>query len=367
MSFDFEKFANAIENGLKGNCVGYAFVVSYKDNWKVKRAGGYARTLINTPPLEMSTNVQFHTASVSKAITAVALLKVLNQRQDVSLDSLFYKFLPSHWRIHQSLKYKDNDKKINFQRLLTHKSGFRFDGGLDYHALKKDMAAGVNESNIGNNNDKNGYQGENFAIMRLLIPKLAGYSISQNEDGGPGIDILQAAEYADYYMDYVQKHLFEKAGLPLLKCKAEVMKTGMCYHFPHNNKPGTDFGNQTLVCGSKGWVMSAAELAKFFRTVHYTEAILPTWLSDKMKDELLGYGQKGETAESVGFYCKNGKFPRSQNDGELNTLIIGYANHVQVALIINSELTGNKGMVEIINAAHDEAYKMKKNNVDDLK
>ncbi len=50
MSFDFEKFANTIEKGLKGNCVGYAFVVSYKDNWKIKRAGGQARTLINELP-----------------------------------------------------------------------------------------------------------------------------------------------------------------------------------------------------------------------------------------------------------------------------------------------------------------------------
>lgn len=356
MSFDFEKFANTIESGIKGNCVGYAFVVSYKDNWKVKRAGGNARTLINTPPLEMNTNVQFHSASVSKAITAVALLKLLNEREDVSLGSPFHTFLPSHWQIHQTIH------SITFQQLLNHTSGFRFSGGLDYDALKKDMAAGVNAANIGDYD----YQGENFAIMRLLIPRLAKYSISQNEQGGPGIDILQAAEYADYYMDYVQKHLFEKAGLPLLKCKAEVMKTGMCYHFPHNNKPGTDFGNQTLVCGSKGWVMSAAELARFFRTVHYTEAILPTWLSNKMKTGLLGYDQKGETAEAVGFYWKNGKFPGSQNAGELNTLIIGYANHVQVALIINSELAGNKGMVEIINAAHDEAYKMIKVNAGDL-
>jgi CubicO group peptidase (beta-lactamase class C family) len=356
MSFDFEKFANTIENGIKGNCVGYAFVISYKDSWKVKRAGGQARTLINTPPLDMSTNVQFHTASVSKAITAVALLKVLYQREDVILDSPFHTFLPNHWQVHKSLH------SITFQQLLTHKSGFRFDRGLDYDALKKDMAAGVNELNIGHYD----YQGENFAIMRLLIPELAKYPISKNGHGGPGIDILQGAEYATYYMKYVQKELFAKAGLPELNCKAEAFKTGMCYHFPHNNKAGTDFGNQTLVCGSKGWVMSAAELAKFFRTVHHTEDILPTWLSNKMKNLLLGYDQNGETSEAVGFYWKNGKFPGSQNAGELNTLIIGYANHVQVALIINSELAGNKEMVEIINSAHDEAYKMIKVNASDL-
>jgi hypothetical protein len=39
---------------------------------------------------------------------------------------------------------------------------------------------------------------------------------------------------------------------------------------------------------------------------------------------------------------------------------------VQVALIINSELVGNKEMVEIIIAAQDEAYKMIKVNAGDF-
>lgn len=356
MSFDFEKFADKIENGLKGNCQAYAFVVSYKDNWKVKRAGGMARTMYNVPPLDMSTNVRFHLASVSKAITAVALLKILYKRDDVSLGSFFHTYLPAHWQVHKSLR------EITFQQLLTHRSGFRFSGGLDYAALKKDMAAGVKISDNGNNDDDNAYQGENFAIMRLLIPTLAGYPIAQNENGGPELDILQAAAYTSYYIEYIQKELFEKAGLPQLSCKAEAFTTGMCYHFPYDNKPGTDFGNQTLVVGSKGWVLSSAELAKLFRIVHHTEKILPTWLSNKMKNELLGYDANGSTSEGVDFYWKNGKFPGSQNAGELNTLIIGYENDVQVALIINSELANTKGMVGIINDAHDNAYKKIKVN-----
>jgi CubicO group peptidase (beta-lactamase class C family) len=351
MSFDFEKFADSIEKGLKGNCVGYAFVVSYKENWKVKRAGGKARTPFNIPPLDMSTNVRFNLASVSKAITAVAMLKILYDRQDVSLGSFFHTHLPAHWQVHQSLR------EISFEQLLTHRSGFRFKGGLEYAALKKDMAAGVDVSDIGNDDDDAAYQGENFAIMRLLIPALAGYPIPQDSKGGSALEVLQAAAYAGYYIDYVQKELFAKASLPNLTCEAEAFTTGMCYHFPHNNKPGTDFGNNTLVAGSKGWVMSAAELAKLFRIVHHTENILPAWLSNKMKNKLLGYDSNGSTSEGVDFYWKNGKYPGSQNAGELNSLIIGYDNDVQVALIINSELANSKGMVGIINEAHDEAYK----------
>ncbi|MEO7308517.1 MAG: serine hydrolase [Ferruginibacter sp.] len=352
MSFDFEIFADTIEKGLKGNCVAYAFVVSYQDNWKVKRSGGMARTAFNVPPLEMSTHVRFNLASVSKAITGVAMLKLLNERTDVRLCSVFHPYLPDHWHVDQSLR------EITFEQLLTHRSGFRFGGGLDYGALKRDMAAGVKISDIGNNNDGAAYQGENFAVMRLLIPTLAKYPIAQDKNGGSGLEVLQAAQYANYYIDYIQKELFAKAELPALTCKAEAFTTGMCYHFPYDDKPGTDFGNDTLVAGSKGWVMSAAELGKLFRTVHYTDKILPTWLSNKMKNELLGYDEKGATGEGVGYYWKNGGYPGSQNAGELNTLIIGYENEVQVALIINSELDNSKRMVGIINEAHDEAYKL---------
>ncbi len=348
MSFDFEKFADTIENGLKGNCQAYAFVVSYKDNWKVKRAGGMARTIFNIPPLEMSTNVRFHIASVSKAITAVALLKLLYEKKDVGLNSAFHTWLPEHWQVHQSLR------EITFEQLLTHKSGFRFGGSTQYSALKKNMADGINPSDVGIYS----YQGENFTIMSLLIPRLANSPIVQVDMGNSSIDLTQSISYAAFYIDYVQKHLFAKAGLPALGCSAEPLTTGVCYHFPNNNKPGTDFGNTTMVAASKGWVMSAAEMAKFFRTVHYTENILPAWLSEKMRTDSLGYDEKGTTSEGIEFYRKNGGFPGSQNEGELNSLTIGYANHVQVALIINSELANSKGMVGIINDAHDEAYKM---------
>lgn len=362
MSFNFEIFADSIENELKGNCVGYSFVVSYKDEWKVKRAGGKARTAFNPPALDMTTNVRFNLASVSKAITAVAMLKVLHQRPDVSLGSVFHTHLPEHWQVHQSLR------QITFEQLLTHRSGFRFTGGLEYAALKNDMAAGVDVADIGNDTDGHAYQGENFAIMRLLIPALAGYAIPQDANGGSALEVMQAAMYAGYYIDYVQKELFAKASLPNLKCEAEAFIGGVCYHFPYNNKPGTDFGDHTLVAGSKGWVMSAAELAKLFRIVHHTEKILPKWLSDDMKTKLMGYDATGATSEGVDFYWKNGRYPGSQNAGELNSLIIVYNNNVQVALIINSELNNSKGMVGIINEAHDLAYqKIKIVSGDDIK
>ncbi|MEO7310873.1 MAG: serine hydrolase [Chitinophagaceae bacterium] len=347
MSFDFKKFADLIENGLKGNCVAYAFVVSYKDGWREKRAGGKARTTHNPPALNMSTDTRFHMASVSKAITGAALVRALYYKEGVSLGSPFYKLLPDHWHVHESVK------GVTYQQLLTHMSGFRFSGdGLTYASLKENIAKGIDTSLINHYS----YQGENFAVMRILIPRLAGVAIPQSAHTDSNFETIQASLYATACIGYVNKHLFGPSGLPELGCNPLPFINGMCYHFPEHGKAGTDFSDQTLVVGSKGWVMSAAELGRFFRTLHFTDKILPFEWSKEMKDLSLGYDAYGTTAKGMGCYWKGGWFPGAQNAGELNTMIVGYESGIQVAMIINSELAGGKSMGEIISGAHDACY-----------
>lgn len=341
MNFNFESFADEISSKLKGHCGGYAFVVSYKDDWKEKRSYGMARSSNDAPALEMSTSVLFHTASVSKTITGAALLKLLHKRADVDFGTPIYKYLPDHWHIHNDIK------SISFRQIMTHTSGLRT-SGLDYFNLKDSMKDGITQPP-----DKP-YQGINFALMRLLIPRLAGYSIKQLKRSDPIAELMQASQYADAYIDYVNKELFEKAGLPKLYCNPFDIVTGKCYHFPDMGCQGTNFGDQSLVAGSKGWVMSAAQLAKFFRLLNHTENIMPFSLSKTMRDSSVGYDSGGKTGKGNSYYTKGGLFPGKENKGELRTRIIGYGNDVQVALIINSEIKGAKEM-DILNNAFDNA------------
>jgi hypothetical protein len=102
--------------------------------------------------------------------------------------------------------------------------------------------------------------------------------------------------------------------------------------------------------------LSAAQLAKFFRAVHHTENILPAWLSKKMRDDLLGYDAHGTTGKGVKFFSKGGYFPGDQNAGELHTLTMGFHNDVHVEMIINSERSGGKKMLDICSEAHDKAF-----------
>ena len=81
----------------------------------------------------------------------------------------------------------------------------------------------------------------------------------------------------------------------------------------------------------------------FFSALHYTEKILPQAISDQMRIELLGYDFKG-TVKGLTYYGKGGYYPGKDdktgniyNAGELNSLILGFSNGVQVSIIVNSQ------------------------------
>ena len=88
-------------------------------------------------------NVRMHVASCSKLITAIAMTRILNEKQ-ISFDTPILAFLPTYW-----VKGPNIDK-ITFRNLMTHTSGF--DNGndptpSDFEFMKAKVSAGV--QNIG--------------------------------------------------------------------------------------------------------------------------------------------------------------------------------------------------------------------------
>jgi CubicO group peptidase (beta-lactamase class C family) len=214
-----ERAASSIEEGLKGNCKGYAFVVCYKDEWKVKGAGGWARLNADPPKREMDTSVPFTLASVSKVITAAAMIRALTKK-GIKLDTPFHTYLPKHWSVHDSIKY------VTFKDIMEHRSGFRFGGdGETYLDIKHNMFKGCNMSLRGQVD----YSNHNYDVMRLLIPAVAGYDIPQYKKNPGAAELMQAAMYAGFYVTYIQKEVFAPAGIgnpESISCKALPFVTG---------------------------------------------------------------------------------------------------------------------------------------------
>ena len=352
-TLDTKTLADDINSKLKDKCVGYQFVVHYKGEMKTFRSGGDARLAPDASPRPMTSFDKYNVASVSKTITATALIHALNATGH-SVDDVFWTYLPEHWNI------PNNVKSLRFRDLLRHESGFRTTYGSDYANLKKLVQEGVSS-------DKSYiYCNANYALMRILIPEVANsYNIiyiAPNTSGIPLLtsEIVQANDYALAYIDYCQKNVFDKvSGCNDMACKPSDTYPGQCYQFPKNGAAGTDFGDMTLTSAERGWNINTFQLANFMSKLHFSTAILPQALSDAMKNERLGYDFVGNTPKGTKYYWKNGNYPGKDNmgnifnPGELNAAIIGFDNGIQISVILNSQYSGANGYISDIVTSFD--------------
>jgi len=109
-------------------------------------------------------------------------------------------------------------------------------------------------------------------------------------------------------------------------------------------------GDQTLNAGSGGWVMSTAQMADVFRTLHHTTKIMSPGLSKLLREEHLGYGFDTENG-GLGNYYKSGG---EDKDGrEYSSLIMLFNNGVQFSIMTSSGL----GLKWLAWAAFKEWYR----------
>jgi CubicO group peptidase (beta-lactamase class C family) len=329
--FDLKSFADGIEKNLKGNCAGYQFVVSWGTAPMQKRAGGAARRAPDASPRNMTVNDRYNIASVSKTLTAAAAMKLLSQKKTPNirsvLDTPMIKYLPP------SFKPGANVDKVTFRQLLTHTSGIRCNTEVTYDNLQKCVGSDINPA------DKvYQYNNSNFALFRILIPRLAGTMPAPGANKN-----TDSFLYGIDYMRYVQANVFTPSGVPVIGCKPSGNSPAQCYQHPGPAGAGTDFGDMTETNASRGWTLSSLELGQVFSHLLYTDKVLPQGLVTRMEKEKLGLYPDVLTAD-VSAYSHGGYYPGKDdkgnlyNPGELNSLVFGLTDGVSVAVIVNSQI-----------------------------
>ncbi len=341
---DFQKLADTLAFRLKGNCVGYSLIVSYKGQYKTSRSGGQSRRMQDAPAQGFTMYDKYSIASVSKTITTTALIKKLSEMPGGmnNLDAPIWTYLPAHWQI------GNNIKTITFRQLLTHTSGFRYDpdpkkDGDDYQTLKNLISAGIS---LGNKTYL--YNNRNFAILRLIIPKLAQYNIISIAVNTPAailksLEVAQALQFANAYKDYCRQVIFNKLGTTAtqaIDCANTDTNPGLCSIFPFSgSKDYFSGGDASLSSGAQGWVLTTNQINDFFTTLQYTQTLLPTNLSTLMKDQLLGYDRNGTLSDGTTYYWKNGVYDfGSPVFASYRSLIIGFSDDIQITMMANSAI-----------------------------
>jgi CubicO group peptidase (beta-lactamase class C family) len=283
-------------------------------------------------------------------MTAIAVMKLLHQKKLSDLHEI-KEFLPP------SFEAGPNVDQITFRRLLTHRSGIRCDTKGKFEDLKQCIKKGVNEDDM----KVRSYNNINFRLFRLLIPEVEEFTPPGTLGPSPG-QFTAPHDYPKEYMAYVQKHVFDPAGLPLLFVKPTDRFPGLGYQFPCPEGNGVDFGDMTEFAGSGGWTMSSEQLATVFGAFLYTDKILPRKIVEKMKDHNIGLVARDVTKELVS-YSHGGWYPgltpkgTPQYGGEVGTLAYGLSNGVSVALIVNSQLGRNWNSRDVVDEAVREMVK----------
>jgi beta-lactamase family protein len=318
------KLAANICNTLANHVVGYSCLVGGMR----PISGGLARTNANPPSLAMSSDLVTDIASVSKTMTAVAILQLL-ARNNLTIDTKISSYIYSDW------KQGSNINQLTFKNLLTHTSGFAQLPGnacgndITYSALKTIVAGGVQATNIG----KPSYGNCNFALLRELMPALLGQPLNNVPDGSQ-----RAQQSSTLYINYMNARVFRPVGVPAAQCKPPSGTNDiLSYTNPAGSTSGTDWGDWSLQCGSGGWVLSADDIFKVVNDIADGHTLLSSAERKQMLGDCLGWDCAVRSDCPNPYACKNGDL----NNGA-GTAVWTYAGvlkcDVPVVVVVNSPL-----------------------------
>lgn len=268
------KLKESLKTQLDGKCVGYNYSIFCNGKYEGAGAGGYSRLDIDggNKPMDVLSKVQI--ASMSKTITAVITLKLLSEK-NLTIDEKISKYLPPDWTL------GSNISKITFRQLLRHESGFRDIPGKDctgpflfnnnmgecslpetsnYEYLKCKVLNGINSSDI----DKFNYHSLNFQLLRVILPKLAGFNhLTTNND----------SYTSQKFLDLARATLQNDS----LNCYNESVYH---YSFPiKNDIHGMTFGNLLFAAGGGGFFMSSFEYGNFLNNLFQEQILNTNWLN----------------------------------------------------------------------------------------
>jgi CubicO group peptidase (beta-lactamase class C family) len=320
-------FGLKIHKALKDSTAGYMLQV--RQNGVLVHTGvwSWARTPTDVGQ-GWSEATHMHVASVSKFLTAVALVKALDAK-GISYNSKIIGYLPQYWT------KGPNIDQITFRHLLTHTSGLSAgNSATDYAYMKAKVAAGV--STVGTN----AYANMNFGLMRILIPIITG-SVSRHakySDYGFANDLTWDAVTIKSYKQYMQDKVFTPAGVVLAGfAPTYYYKDALAYKSSYalNVESGWNSGDLATVAGPAGWRLSTKELLNVMNHVRRKNTIISAAKAQYMLDNFFGIDQVISTPAGK-IYNKNGGWGKYGRKEQCVAYFL--PNGMELALFVNSPI-----------------------------
>ncbi|NOX91367.1 MAG: beta-lactamase family protein [Gammaproteobacteria bacterium] len=347
-SVSLDYMAAYIDDVLQNQVVGYAYVINQDGRPEKQNAWGYAHTA-GDDLLKMSVFTRSFIASVTKQITAVATIKILDQA-GIPLDSPVEDYLPNEWTLGFGFWGQNG---ITFRHLLTHRSGLNQyfnaltdDGkkswGNDWDSLKFVVENGAMPGAMSS------YKNANFALLRILIPQ-----IWVTMGTAPYNEVTEG-NHSSMYLAYMYQNIFEPIGIYNVGCWMQYTSQEEALA---SNKDFVELGDvehNSLFnsCGGhSGFRMSAMELAQYLAYLRHSSEILSLPQKMVMDQGLLGWNGNS------GFYWHGGAsfssyaIPAGNTTGGISyalsndikyrkssyACVMKFPYGVEASLVINSE------------------------------
>ncbi|HOY19911.1 MAG TPA: serine hydrolase domain-containing protein [Haliscomenobacter sp.] len=271
-------------------------------------------------------DTRMHVASVSKYITAVAMVKLLDSK-GISLDAKIINYLPAHWVKGPKIN------QISFRNLLTHTSGFSTGtSSSNYTFMKQNVANGV--AGVGGSD----YENMNFGLCRLLLAVING-NIPQNFNAGPLTDQVWDMVSINAYKNYCQTQIFNPAGVANASfVPLPAYKNALAYKFPHNGEKGWNSGDLSSMAGGAAWRLSVDDLLKVMDHVRRRNTILQAGRTQQALDAKLGIDIIKSTPAG-NLYSKNGSW--SSGGRSEKSVIFFMPEGMELVLLVNSKVSAN--------------------------
>lgn len=361
-----------IHNELENNVMGFAVVVNHLGGEVLASSWGAARS-VNDGYSAMTVDTRMNIASVSKNITAIGLLNLLEQR-GISIDTPIGKWLPQSWTrgygfqappemgVIQAFENPVPIEYLTFKNLLQHKTGLNqlfgtltkeqksqwgndWDG-LEYVvSLNADPGAGPS------------YKNANFALLRVLIAHI----LMENT----GIPVTKD-NYKSFFMTHMENVAFTLAGVYQVSCNIQDQYDyARFYNVYYPEVAGYLSGTDGDSCGGhSNFHLSARDLANIASEARYNNNILSDAQRADMDNLKLGWmGSGGDIYHHGGdlFYSFNpnagGQLGLTLDGGytyyrELHTCIMKMPHGYEAGLVINSNNKTGKSACGILKNAY---------------
>jgi CubicO group peptidase (beta-lactamase class C family) len=308
---DFKKWSAIVHEHCDGKLpAGYAFEVLQKGEVVAQEAHGWARAPWEKdhPSVEWTLDKPMGIASVSKTITAVALLRLWQEKgRTFSLDAPFWPHIKT-----LCPDVSPDVKTVTIRQLLQHKSGFK--KGVDVTSpadleklLKQPLAfpAGTHEE----------YDNNNFYIARLVLEQIGHVQ----------------------YTPYVKQHVLSPMGITQMETHFQAEQPTCGYGKPGTTRPGFPFDWKCeATAGAAGWYGSITDLGRFLAGLR-SHKVLSVATTDMMYKDLLGWDTSDPGWEKNGGWFWDEGSGTGSRAGAFRSSIYHFPDDVDAVMFINSD------------------------------